>query len=82
MVMVRTLGKGQVVIPKAVRKMLQIIPGTLIWLRVDQGQIVLKPMPKDPVKALRGVLKKTGPSTADLLRWRKEERTREEREIS
>ncbi|MBI2496307.1 MAG: AbrB/MazE/SpoVT family DNA-binding domain-containing protein [Candidatus Omnitrophica bacterium] len=82
MTVVRTLGKGQVVIPKAVRDGLGIKVGTPLVLRVEQRRIVLEPVSGDPVKALRGMLKDTGPSTADLLRSRREERERESREAA
>ncbi len=82
MTIVKTLGKGQVVIPKAVREDLHIKPGTPLMLRVEADRIVLEPLPEDPIKAYRGILKKRGPSTAELLRWRREERDRESRETA
>ena len=77
MTIVKTLGKGQVVIPQAVRKGLHIKPGTSLMLRVEDRRIILEALPEDPVKAYRGIMKKNGPSTADLLKWRREERARE-----
>lgn len=82
MTIVRTLGKGQVVIPKSVRTRLGIELGSRLLLQVKEGGILLKPLPKDPIKALHGFLKRGGPSTADLLKMRREEREREEREIA
>jgi AbrB family looped-hinge helix DNA binding protein len=82
MTVVRTLGKGQVVIPKAVREVLGIKVGTPLLLHVEHRKIILEPVSGDPVKALRGMLKDTGPSTADLLKMRREEREREAREIA
>ena len=76
---IRTLGKGQVVLPKAVRERLGISVGSRLLLRVEGGKIVLKPLPKDPIQALHGILKHDGPSTKDLLKWRTEERAREAR---
>ena len=77
MTVVRMLGKGQVVIPKAIRHDLGIKPGTRLMLQVKDRRIEMLPLPDDPIKALRGILKETGPSTVDLLRWRREERRRE-----
>ncbi len=77
---IRTLGKGQVVIPKAVRERLGISVGSRLLLRVEGGNIVLKPLPKNPIQALHGILKHGGPSTKDLLTWRAAERAREERQ--
>lgn len=82
MTIVRTLGKGQVVIPKPVRERLGVGVGCRLLLQVREGSIWLKPLPADPIKALRGILKEGGPSTAELLKWRREERVREEREIA
>lgn len=82
MAIVKTLAKGQVVIPKPMRDQLGIKVGSQLLVQVIGQDIVMKPLPKDPVRALRGMLKDTGPSTADLLRMRREEREREEREIA
>ena len=82
MLTVRTLGKGQVVIPKLVRERLGIAIGSRLLLRVEGGKIVLKPLPDDPIQALHGILKGSGPSTKDLLKWRREERAREARDIA
>ena len=80
MTIVRTLGKGQIVIPKAIRIQFGIEPKTQLLLQVIRGGIVLKPLPKDPISALHGMLKEGGPSTADLLKERRKERERETRE--
>ncbi len=57
--------KGQLVIPKAFRKSLNIEPGTKVSLTIEPESKTLKvtPMEKDPIKAALGVLRpKTGPS--------------------
>ncbi len=82
MTVVKTLAKGQVVIPKAVRTQLGIEVGSHLLLTIVGQKVILKPLAKDPIKALHGFLKKGGPSTADLLKMRREEREREEREIA
>jgi AbrB family looped-hinge helix DNA binding protein len=82
MTIVKTLAKGQVVIPKAVRERFNIYPGKKLALRVEATHIILQPLPDDPIKALRGILKGKGPSTADLLTSRKEERRREEQKVA
>ena len=83
MTIVKTLGKGQVVIPKAVRDQFHLHHGTKLALRIEGNTcIVLQPLPDDPVKALRGILKGKGPSTADLLKARKDDHLREERKIT
>ena len=82
MTIVTTLGKGQVVIPKAIRDELGLAPGRKLAVEVHDKDIVLHPLPKDPIEALCGILKGKGPSTADLLRERRRERQREERKIA
>jgi AbrB family looped-hinge helix DNA binding protein len=82
MTIVRTLAKGQVVIPKPIRDRLGIRVGSRLFLQVKEGGVVLKPLPDDPIEALHGFLKHGGPSTKDLLKWRRKEREREEREIA
>lgn len=82
MAIVKAFAKGQVVIPKPIRDRFGIKAGSQLFIQVIGQDIVMKPLPKDPIKALRGMLKDTGPSTADLLRMRREEREREEREIA
>ena len=82
MIIVKTLAKGQVVIPKPIRDRLGIKVGSRLWVQVKDGRVVMKPMSADPIEALCGILKRSGPSTAELLKWRREERVREEREIT
>jgi len=82
MTIVKTLAKGQVVIPKPIRDQLGITVGSRLWLQVKDGRIVLKPIPADPIESLHGILKQSGPSTSELLKWRREDRASEEREIA
>jgi AbrB family looped-hinge helix DNA binding protein len=82
MTIVTTLGKGQVVIPKAIRDLLGITPGQKMSVEVHEREIVLHPLPKDPIHALCGILKGTGVSTKTLLKMRREERRLEERKIA
>jgi AbrB family looped-hinge helix DNA binding protein len=52
--------KGQFVIPAEIRKELGIEPQTKlrITLSEDKTKLTLEPMPKDPIKDLRGIMKK------------------------
>ena len=65
--------RGQTAIPIAIRKKYHIEPKTrLEWL--DDGHtITVIPIPKDPIKALRGRLKKSN-LLKILLKSREEER--------
>ena len=82
MPVVKTLAKGQVVIPKDIRKELGIKPGTKLHIRVEGKEVVLFPLPDDPIRALRGAVK-GGPSlTKALLEDRKEDLEREEKKFA
>ena len=68
--------KGQMVIPTKIRKKYNIQPQTKVEL-IDKGnEIVIVPLPKDPLRDSRGILK--GVSTNDLLKLRQQERRREQ----
>ena len=78
MAIVKSSAKGQVVLPREVRHALRITPGTRFDVRVEGGEVVLFPLPEDPVRALRGILK-GGPSlTQALLEDRRAELVHEE----
>ena len=53
---VRTLAKGQVVIPIGIREKLGIKPGRELEIRVLDDHIELYPLPEDPVAALCGFM--------------------------
>ncbi len=82
MSVVRMLAKGQIVIPKAVRQTVGIKPGSRLHVTVHGKQILLSPLPGDPIRALRGIAK-GGPSlTNALLEDRKEDLDREEKKFT
>jgi AbrB family looped-hinge helix DNA binding protein len=51
--------KGQVVIPRRLRKEFEIEEGTRAQVYAESGQIVLKPITAKYIKSLRGSLKGT-----------------------
>ncbi|MBI1812039.1 MAG: AbrB/MazE/SpoVT family DNA-binding domain-containing protein [Nitrospirae bacterium] len=67
--------RGQTAIPVAIRRKYNIKPKTkLEW--IDDGHtITVLPIPKDPIKALRGKFRDTD-LLRSLLKSRKEERER------
>jgi AbrB family looped-hinge helix DNA binding protein len=68
--------RGQTVVPATIRKRYQIQEGDhLVWLD-DGQQIIVVPVPADPIKALRG--RGRGEKLVErLLASRQEERQRE-----
>ena len=65
--------KGQVVIPRRLRKEFEIEEGTRAQVYAENGQIVLKPITRAYIRSLRGSLKGTGVLKA-LMEDRKRER--------
>jgi len=69
--------RGQVSIPKEIRKLFGIESESRVEWFVEGKVIRVLPIPKDPVKALRGKGKRNY-TTEELIRDRKEERRRED----
>ncbi|MBE0410480.1 MAG: AbrB/MazE/SpoVT family DNA-binding domain-containing protein [Anaerolineales bacterium] len=66
--------RGQTVIPREIRKKLDITPATRLEWMVKNGVIIVLPLPPDPVRSSVGILKGRGVSTKDLLTERKIDR--------
>jgi len=82
MILVTTSQRGQIVIPKQVRKKLQIGPGKRLLLKTEGNRIVLTPLPDDPVEHFCGIFK-GGPSlTRALLEERRKDQDRESEKAS
>ena len=73
MSIVKTSSKGQVVIPKDIRKKVGITPGKKVLLQVVDQHVEITPIPDDPIKALKGVLKGGQSLAAKLLSERKKD---------
>ena len=65
--------KGQVVIPRRLRKEFEIEEGTKAQVYEENGNIILKPITSKFIKSLRGSLKGTGVMKA-MIEDRKRER--------
>jgi len=76
---VKTSSKGQIVIPAEIRKKLGIKPGQKVALTLEKDKAVIEPLPEDPIKALRGILKGKPSMTKALLKEREKEIEREEK---
>lgn len=69
--------KGQVLIPKALRRKFGLKPGAKIQLAEEAGRLILSPVPPDPIAAATGFLEGTFSLSADLRREHQEEMRRE-----
>lgn len=83
MPIVKTLAKGQVVIPAEIRKKIGLKPGRKVLITVEsERRIALEPLSEDPIRDLRGVLR-GGPSlTRALLQERRRDRQHEEKKFA
>ncbi|HYA11686.1 MAG TPA: AbrB/MazE/SpoVT family DNA-binding domain-containing protein [Thermodesulfovibrionales bacterium] len=74
--------KGQLVIPKEVRKALGIKPKQKVLLKVVKDHAEIEPLPENPVKHFCGIFKE-GPSlTRALLKERQEDKKHEEKKLA
>ena len=71
MATVKTLAKGQIVIPIDIRKKYHIEPGTEMQIMAYEGIIYLIPPVADPIEAACGILP-SKPSLAEALRKERE----------
>ena len=83
MAIVKTSLKGQILIPKEVRKRLGLKPGQRLNLKlIGDQKIELTPVPLEPVEAFCGIFQEGSSLTEALLKDRKQELTREESKIT
>jgi AbrB family looped-hinge helix DNA binding protein len=68
---VKTLAKGQIVIPAEMRKKYHIEPGTELQIMEYGGIIYLVPPVEDPIKAAQGSLPSRPSLAGQLLRERR-----------
>lgn len=66
--------KGQLVIPAEIRTRLGLQRGDRFEIEVRDGEVILRPLPRNPLLAMRGALKGSESLVEALLRERAAER--------
>ncbi len=67
MVIVKTHAKGQIIMPKEIRKKLGIKPGTALAVKIVDDHLEIRPLPDDPIEFLTGIFKDHSRSMAEEL---------------
>lgn len=73
MPIVKTSVKGQLVIPKEIREKLGITPGKRVLIRAVGKRAEITPLPADPIRSMRGMLKGGESMAKELLLERKKD---------
>ena len=73
MTIVTSTVKGQIVIPADIRGKFKIKKGTRVNVYEDGNKIIVEPLPDDPIKQGRGMLKTRGRILKALMADRKRE---------
>ena len=73
--------RGQIVIPKEIRKRLNIVAGKKLSIKAEGDHVILTPWPDDPVEAFCGIFKENSSLTRALTEHRKKDKHREEKKI-
>ena len=83
MPVVKTLAKGQIIIPAHIRKKIGLKPGGKVLVTLmDKRKVTIEPVPHDPIEAACGMLQ-SGPSlTQALVKERREDYAREEKKFA
>ncbi len=79
MLVITASNRGQIVIPKSIRKALDIGPGKKLAVKAEDGRVLITPLPDDPVESFCGVFKGKSSLTKALTDHRKKEKIREEK---
>lgn len=75
-------GRGQIVIPKEIRRKLRIEAGKRLLLKTEGDRAVMTPLPDDPASSFCGIFQEGDSLTETLLKERKKERTRENKKTA
>ena len=73
--------RGQIVIPKEIRKHLNIVAGKRLSVKAEGDQVLLTLLPGDPVEAFCGIFKEKSSLTRPLTEHREKDKDREEKKI-
>ena len=73
----RITPKGQILVPKNLRRKLGLKPGGKVHMAEHDGRLILTPVPSDPIEAATGFLKGKFSLTQDLRLEHREEARRE-----
>jgi len=82
MAIITASSRGQIVIPKDIRKQLNIFPGKKLLIKAEKNQAIITPLPDDPVEFFCGFFKDKSSLTKALLNERRKERNRESKKLS
>jgi AbrB family looped-hinge helix DNA binding protein len=82
MPIITTSSRGQIVIPKDIRKRLNIFPGKKLLIKAEKNQAIITPLPDDPVEYFCGFFKDKSSLTKALLNERRKERNHESKKLS
>jgi AbrB family looped-hinge helix DNA binding protein len=81
MQVVTASSRGQIVIPKEIRKRLNIVAGKRLSVKAEGDQVLLTPLPDDPVESFCGIFKEKSSLTKALTEHRLKDKHREKKEI-
>ncbi len=73
MTVVQVSPKGQILIPKTIRKKYGVKPGSKVQILEEPDGLVIKPAPEDPIATACGFLKGDFSLTEDLTREHRKE---------
>lgn len=73
MTTVTVSSKGQIALPKAIRMHYKVEEGTKLAIQETPHGIMLIPIPKNPLLALKGIAKHLNVSSKDIIAARKED---------
>jgi AbrB family looped-hinge helix DNA binding protein len=82
MAIVTASSKGQIVIPKDIRKRLNIVSGKKLVIKSDGNQVFITPLPDNPVDAFCGIFQEGESLTEALMSEKRREKTLEKKDRS